>query len=210
MSFKEYLISTGLTDEQAESIVKGMPNNKFYLASEEKLDERYEKLKSQKEQADEQLEAHQKELDALKESAKGNEELTQQLAESQATIDTLKSESESKLLAQEKDFSIKLALKEANALDTDIVLSQLDKDTIKVVDGKLQGFDEQLKGLQESKAFLFKQDEPDNPSPSPTITLPGNPKPPSTNGKDISKMSYQELKTLKDSNPTEFAKLTQQ
>lgn len=209
MSFKEYLISTGLTEEQAESIVKGMPDNKFYLASEEKLDERYEKLKSQKEQADEQLEAHQKELDALKESAKGNEELTQQLAESQATIDTLKSESESKLLAQEKDFSIKLALKEANALDTDIVLSQLDKDTIKVVDGKLQGFDEQLKGLQESKAFLF-QVEDVTPPKSPTIVLPGNPKPPSANGKDISKMSYQELKALKDSNPNEFAKLTQQ
>ncbi|NKC67187.1 capsid protein [Vagococcus fluvialis] len=152
-----------------------MPENKFYLASEEKLDERYDKLKSQKEQADEQLIAHQKELDALKESAKGNEELTQQLAESQATIDTLKSESESKLLAQEKDFSIKLALKEANALDTDIVLGQLDKDTIKVVDGKLQGFDEQLKGLQESKAFLFKQAEPTEHNP--TVTVGGNAKP---------------------------------
>ena len=176
MSFKEYLISTGLTEEQAESIVKGMPENKFYLASEEKLDERYEKLKTQKEQADEQIEAHQKELNALKEAAKGNEELTKQLADSQASLDALKTDSETKLLSQEKDFNIKLALKEAKALDEDIVLGQLDKDTIKVVDGKLQGFAEQLKGLQENKAFLFTSDEP--AKPNPRISLGGNAKPP--------------------------------
>ena len=62
-----------------------------------------------------------------------------------------------------------MALKEAQALDEDIVLTQLDKDTIKVVDGKLQGFDEQLKSLQESKAFLFQQQEQNEDKPTPTI-----------------------------------------
>ncbi len=50
------------------------------------------------------------------------------------------------------------------------MLGQLDKDTIKVVDGKLQGFEEQLKGLQESKSFLFQEaKDPEPTPPTPTI-----------------------------------------
>lgn len=55
-------------------------------------------------------------------------------------------------------------------------LLQLDKDTIKVVDGKLQGFDEQLKSLQESKAFLFQQQEQNEDKPTPTIFAGGIPR----------------------------------
>lgn len=159
MDFKEYLVSTGVSEEQADAVVKGMPEHKFYLASEEKLDERYDKLKSQKEQAEEQLVAHQKELDSLKEAAKGNEELTQKLTESQASLDALKEESETKLAEQQKEFAIRLALKDASPLDEDIVLSQLNKETIQVTDNGLQGFKEQIESLQENKSFLFQQAE---------------------------------------------------
>ncbi|MFD1902473.1 phage scaffolding protein [Enterococcus termitis] len=73
---------------------------------------------------------------------------------------------------------MKLALKEANALDEDIVLGQIDKETVKVVDGKLQGFEEQLKGLQENKAFLFQQKDPKENGegkPTPQFVVGGNP-----------------------------------
>ncbi len=104
MDFKQYLVSKGLTEEQATAIVAGMPAEKIYLASEEKLDERYAKLKQQKEQAEEQLASYQTELDTLKESAKGNDDLTKQLADMQAKFDEAKTESETKLSQQEKDF----------------------------------------------------------------------------------------------------------
>ena len=116
MDFKQYLVSKGLTDEQATAVVEGMPAEKLYLASEEKLDERYDKVKQQKEQLEEQLQANQTELDALKESSKGNEDLTKQLNELQETFNKTKEESEAKIAQQEKDFAIKLALKEANPL----------------------------------------------------------------------------------------------
>ena len=174
MDFKQYLVSKGLTEEQATAIVAGMPAEKIYLASEEKLDERYAKLKQQKEQAEEQLASYQTELDTLKESAKGNGDLTKQLADMQAKFDEAKTESETKLSQQEKDFAIKLALKEANPLDESIVLGLLDKDTIKVTDNGLQGFTEQLAGLKESKAFLFQQAAPEEKAPN--ITLGGTPK----------------------------------
>ena len=130
----------------------------------------------------EQVTTNQTELDALKESAKGNEELTAQLADLQTKLDQSKTESEMKLATQQKDFAIQLALKEANALDESIVLGLLDKDTIKVTDNGLQGFEEQLKSLQESKAFLFQAQQEE--TPAPTIFSGGNPKPPKDGGSD--------------------------
>ncbi|WP_185933159.1 phage scaffolding protein, partial [Enterococcus faecalis] len=95
---------------------------------------------SERDSAKQELEANQEELTALKESAQGNDDLTQKLADLQTKFDEAKNNSEKQLAEQQKDFAIKLALKEANALDEEILLGQLDKDTIKVVDGNLQGF----------------------------------------------------------------------
>lgn len=172
MAFKEFLLSKGVSEEQATSIVSGMPESKFYLASEEKLDERYSKLKQQKEQLDEQLQTNQTELNALKESAKGNEDLTKQLAELQSKFDESEAASKTALAEKDKDFAIKLALKEANALDESILLSLIDRDTVKVTDSGVQGLNEQLEGLKENKAFLFQSEN--KPEPTPQITTGGN------------------------------------
>lgn len=177
MDFKQYLVSKGVTEEQAAAIVAGMPAEKLYLASEEKLDERYDKVKQQKEQLEEQLQANQTELDALKEASKGNEDLTKQLNDLQETFNKTKEESEAKIAQQEKDFAIKLALKEANPLDDGIVMSLLDKDTIKVTEGKLQGFTEQLDAIKENKGFLFQQPEAEADK-TPHVSVGGQPKAP--------------------------------
>jgi chromosome segregation ATPase len=97
MTFKEYLISKGLTEEQATTIVEGMPESKFYLSSEEKADERYAKVKSQKEQLEEQLATNQSELNSLKEAAKGNEELTAKYNELQEKFDKSRADSKAKI-----------------------------------------------------------------------------------------------------------------
>lgn len=125
-------------------------------------------------QFEEQLQSHQTELDTLKESAKGNDELTQKLADYQAKLDKAENDSKQQLAEQQKDFAIKLALKEANALDENIVLGLLDRDTIKVADNGLQGFSEQLETLKTDKSFLFKQAEPVEPT-TPKIVTGGNP-----------------------------------
>lgn len=173
MTFKEYLLSKGVSEEQATSIVSGMPESKFYLASEEKLDERYDKLKQQKEQLDEQLKTNQTELDALKESSKGNEDLTKQLNDLQTKFNESEQASKAALAEKDKDFAIKLALKEANALDEGILLNLIDRDTVKVTDAGLQGLSEQLDSLKESKAFLFQTEA--KPDPTPKIVTGGNP-----------------------------------
>lgn len=163
---KEDLIAQGLTEEQA----------KFVMAEHGKTVTTHNKavstLEAERDGLQEQVATNQTELDALKESAKGNEELTAQLTELQTKLDASKTEADTKLAAQQKDFAIQLALKESNPLDESIVLSLLDKETIKVVDGGLQGLKEQLDGLKESKSFLFQQE--DQGTPPPNFSTGGN------------------------------------
>lgn len=201
---REHLKELGLTDEQVNSVMG------LHGQTVTELNKTLATAEQERDQFKEQLDSNQTELDALKESAKGDEELTQQLADLQSKFDAVKSDSETKLAEQQKDFAIKLALKEANALDEEIVLGQLDKDTIKVVDGKLQGFEEQLKGLQESKSFLFQEaKDPEPTPPTPTIVTPGNPAGSITPSYDLAKMSYQEVAKLKQEQPEVFKQLTQ-
>lgn len=169
---KEDLIALGIDEESAKSVMA------MHGKTVTTLNSQISTLEAERDGLKEQVTTNQTELDALKESAKGNEELTAQLADLQAKLD----QSETKLATQQKDFAIQLALKEANALDESIVLGLLDKDTIKVTDNGLQGFEEQLKTLQESKAFLFQaqQEEP----PAPTIFSGGNPKAPKDGDND--------------------------
>ncbi|HAQ0829567.1 TPA: capsid protein, partial [Enterococcus faecium] len=165
---KEDLIALGIDEEIAKSVMA------LHGKTVTQLNAQVATAEQERDQFKEQLDSNQTELDALKEAAKGNEGLTQQLADLQSKFDAAKSESETKLAEQQKDFAIKLALKEANALDENIVLGLLDRDTIKVTDEGLQGLDEQLKSLQENKKFLFNAI--DNSNPTPQIVMPGNPK----------------------------------
>lgn len=165
---RDQLKELGLPDEQIGSIMA------LHGQTVNELNQSLATAEQERDQFKEQLDSNQSELDTLKKAAEGNEDLSQQLADLQTKFNEAKTNSEKQLSEQQKDFAIKLALKEAHALDEDIVLGQLDKDTIKVVDGKLQGFDEQLKGLQENKAFLFKQGEPTPPTPQ--IFPGGDPK----------------------------------
>lgn len=166
---KEDLLELGIDEETAKSVMV------MHGKTVTQLNTQLSTVESERNNANQQLEANQTELDSLKESAKGNEELTQQLADLQSKFDAAKTESETRLTEQQKDFAIKLALKEANALDESIVLGLLDRDTIKVTDNGLQGLDEQLSGLKESKSFLFQEPIDPNAKEKPEIVPGGNP-----------------------------------
>lgn len=179
---KEDLIALGIEDDVAKSVMalhgKTVTNLNAKVATAE----------SERDNAKQELATNQTELNALKESAQGNDDLTQKLADLQIKFDEAKTNSEKQLSEQQKDFAIKLALNEAQALDNDIVLGQLDKETIKVVNGKLQGFEEQLNGLKENKAFLFQNSDPTpdpEPSPKPQIVPGGNPSGGQSDGKTM-------------------------
>lgn len=164
---REQLKELGLTDEQINSVMG------LHGQTVTELNSKLATAEQERDRFKEQLDSNQTELDALKESAKGNEELTQQLTDLQNKFNEAEKDAQKKLAEQQKDFAIKLALKEVNARDEDIVLHLLDKEAIKVTDGGLEGLKEQLDALKENKNFLFQEKE--NTLSVPRIFVGGNP-----------------------------------
>lgn len=93
-----------------------------------------------------------------------------------AQAESSQTETNTKLAEQHKELAIKYAMKDLKTRDSDLVLGLLNKDQISVVEGELQGFNEQIEGLKTSKAFLFEQDTPNEERPTPHIVIGGNPK----------------------------------
>ena len=165
---REELKALGLEDEAIDKVMA------LHGKSVTELNTKVATAEQQATQYQEQLQSNQDELDSLKEAANGNDELTRSYADLQAKFDASKSDADSKLSEAQKDFAIKLALKDANALDEKIILGLLDRDTIKVAENGLQGFTEQLETLKTDKSFLFAQETAGEPA-NPQITVGGNP-----------------------------------
>lgn len=160
MEFKQYLVSKGVTEEQAAEIVDGMAEEKFYLSSEENIDERYGKLKQQKEDLDTQLETSNTTIKDLKKSNQTNEELQTKISEYEGKIETLEQESAD----IQKQSAIELALVKNGARNPKAVQALLDAEKVELTDDGVKGLEEQLEVLKESDAYLFQaKDDDGNP-----------------------------------------------
>ena len=82
----------------------------------------------------------------------------------------MQQEADQKVEAVRFDYAIRTALTEAKAKNPEKLAKLIDRDSLKMVDGKLVGLDEQLKALKESDGYLFEGDKP-----TPKIVKPGNP-----------------------------------
>ncbi|MNW40114.1 Phage minor structural protein GP20 [compost metagenome] len=151
---KEEFIALGLTDEQA---------TKAATASAEELKGfvpkgRFDEINEAKKQAEKGITDRDKQITELGKTAGLSEELKQQ-------IETLTSENTAaaeKHAAELKELQLTNAIKSAltgKVHDESLVAGLFEKGKL-VVDGdKVVGLDEQLKTLQESKAFLFKAED---------------------------------------------------
>jgi hypothetical protein len=91
-------------------------------------------------------------LEALKKSAKGNEELTNQINELQKKNGDWEGKYKDTLVSS----AIKVEAMKFKAKDPADVIAFLDKSKLEISeDGTIKGLDEQLKKLQESKPYLF-------------------------------------------------------
>lgn len=87
-----------------------------------------------------------------------------------AKAQRMQQEADQEVEAVKFDYALKAALSEAKARSPEKVAKLIERDAIKLVDGKLVGLDEQLKALKESDGYLFEGDKP-----APEIVKPGNP-----------------------------------
>ena len=167
---KEQFIALGLTDEQAtkataastEELKTYIPKHRFDDVSEEN-----KILKAT-------VKENATQLETLKNSAGDNEALKTQIATLQADNTKKDQDYQTQLKDLQISNAIKLAIAD-KAQDADLVAGLFDKSKLILGDdGKITGLDEQLKTLQEGKAFLFKAEtKPNEPKPGFKIGADG-------------------------------------
>lgn len=205
MNFTEILKAQNLTDEQIVKISAEMKSNKIYLASEENLDVRYNKLKLESEQANQELAKSQALITELQKGNKGNEELQAKVKGYEDEIANLKKANEK----QRVESALDRVLLEANVQDVDYVKFKIkEKGTELKLDeqGNLTGVKDMLDALKVQLPNQFGN----STQQIKEFKLPTNDNP---NDKGITKeqydkMSYKDRLKLFNENKEAFQELT--
>lgn len=149
---KEQLIALGLDDAAATKVAAASAEElKTYVPKAD-----HEKEVAAKQQLEADIKTRDKQLEELKKVDPAG--LQKTIEDLQAANKTTKAEYETKLKDLQLASAIKLAIVD-KAHDAELVASLFDKTKLILsADGKVTGLEEQVKALQESKAFLFKPD----------------------------------------------------
>ncbi|CEN80993.1 phage scaffolding protein [Paraclostridium sordellii] len=158
MKLIEILKSQGLSDKQIDQITTVMRENNVYETSLENADEKYSKMKIKKEDFETQLKTATTTIEDLKKNNKANETLQKTIEEHEKTIEKLQQES----IDKDFGYSLREALKEAGCIDSKALEVYLDKEKLKLEEGKISGLEEQLNPLKENKKYLFENTTPEN------------------------------------------------
>ena len=136
--------------------------------------------------AEEQVSTLQSDLSTANETITNLQKSNADNADLQKTIDDYKSqleEAQNQRAIDRKDAFIELGLTKAGVRNSKAAKALLDLDKITESDKGFEGFEDQLKALQESDGYLFDLAD-DKPQPTPQITTTGNPAPASDNEQD--------------------------
>lgn len=157
MKFEELLKAQGLTDEQIKAVMGAMKKEKIYTTTLENAEDRYNKLKGQKDDLEGQLKTSNETIKELKKNNADNEELQKTIKQHEETIKTLKTDSEKKIRNLTLDSAINNALTKAKAKHSDLLSSKIDRDKLVInEDGTVTGLDEQIKSCKETYKDLFE------------------------------------------------------
>lgn len=164
MTFEELLKQQGLSAEQIAAITKGMSENKIYTTSLENVDERYTKLKGQKEDIDKQLETANTTITELKKTGGDAEKLKAKIGEYETTIQKLQGEA----ITTAKTYALKEQLSKAGVVDPDYLIYKhggIDKFNFDANNAPI-GVEDSIKAYKEDKSMthLFKQQQQYNPA----------------------------------------------
>lgn len=166
-----------LTDEQISEIDKQMKEQKVFVTTEENIEERYSKAKSQKENLDKELKEANDLIADLKKNNASSEELQSKITDYEKQVQDLQTQNQ----VQAKQAAIDLGLMKYGAKNPRAVNALLDAEKIEVTDDGVKGLEEQLDGLKESDSYLFQID---NEDVQPTIVNEEDPNGSSGDDKD--------------------------
>lgn len=172
MSFTtQALLDLGLTDEQAKEV--------FALRGAEIKDNQsaLDTLTAERDSLKTQLEHNQAEMKKLQDDVELSKDSKDALAKLQSEFDDFKKTADETLQQTIKTDAIKLAIKDTNALDTDLMMKLIDVDTVELDDNGKPQLETIINELQGSKPFLFApaQEPSEQGNSKPTIFNNGNP-----------------------------------
>ena len=155
MKLEDILKAQGLTDEQITAIINSMKENKIFTSSEENLDIRYGKLKTQHEDQTTELQKANELIEELQKQ-KGNQK---KIEEYQKEIEDLKKEA----LEDKKKNALELLLLKSGAKKDDIdylsfKASKLD-DLKYDENGEIKNADDLVKSLKTTYSANFEGSE---------------------------------------------------
>lgn len=200
MTIAEILKAKGVADEVITAALEDMKANKIFTASEENLDVRYGKLKTEHDGKVKELDEANNLIAELRKSNKSNEGIQTKISEYETTVQNLQAELEKTKL----DAAIKVELLSAKALDVDYLTFKLrEKGELSLDEnGKIKGWDDKLSGLKTQfptqfeaagKKNIIENKLPNNDNGSDTITK-----------ESILKMPYAERAKLFNENPEAY------
>lgn len=204
MTLAEILKAKGMDEESVKGVLEDMKANKIYTASEENLDIRYGKLKTDHDGKIAELTEAQNLISELKKSNKGNEDLQGKIGAYESQVAQLQAELEQTKL----DAAIKVELLSSKALDVDYLTFKLKEKGELALDesGKIKGWDDKIAALKTQFPTQFegtgskKYEEhklPDNQDGGGSISKEA-----------FAKMGYQDRVKLFNENPDAYAELT--
>lgn len=146
MTLQEILRAKGLSDDDVQSIIGEMKQNKIFTAGEENLDIRYNKLKGDFDTLTKQHGESTTLIEQLKKDNAGNEGLQTKITEYEGKVQQLEQE----LQKTKVDAALKVALLEANVTDVDYLSFKIrEKGEVKLGDdGKIKGIDDTIAALK--------------------------------------------------------------
>lgn len=203
MTIAEILKAKGLDDSAIKEIQEEMKSNKIFTASEENLDIRYGKLKTDHDGKLAELTEAQNLIAELKKSTKGQENLQGKITAYEDQVQRLQAELEQTKL----ESAIKVELLSSKALDVDYLTFKLKEKGELALDesGRIKGWDDKLAALKtqfptqfEAAANKHYQEHklPEGDSGEQPITK-----------EEFNKMGYNSRVALKQNNPEQYSQL---
>ena len=208
MNMKELLAGIdGLSAELQTAILESMKKNKVFTSSEENLDVRYGKLKTDHENLTAEHKKSTDLIEELKKATKGQEAVQGKITEYQTTIEQLKQEA----IQVKTESALKIGLLSAGAKpeDIDYLLFKMSHDSDwkaeLAEDGQVKGLQDKLKGLKTQFPSNF---ESKSEKKIEEKKLEHSDQKDSVSADDFRKMGYQQKAELYNTDPELYSKLS--
>ena len=214
MTLEELLKAQNLTDEQVTAIIGGMKENKIFTASEENLDIRYGKLKTNHDALVAKDAESQKLIEELQKATKGQDAVQAKITEYEATI--TRQQEELQQAKTEAALKVGLLSEGAKATDIDYLIFKLNHDSDWKPelgeDGQIKGFKDKMESLKTQCPNQFETasgDGDDGYRRMDDGKLPGGDDPKdSVTKEEFAKMGYKSRVERRESHPDLYEKLT--